>query len=80
MQQLSIAGTPVDESVSHEAYRAMVESVEVMMGNGTNFLRSLRKRQTEAIVVESVSDVVNESIPNLELSFSSYCRWVPAPF
>lgn len=73
MQQMSIAGTPVDESVSHEAYRAMVESVEALLGNGTNFLRSLRKRQSEAIVVESVSDIVQEMLPNLELTFSAYC-------
>jgi hypothetical protein len=73
MQQMSIAGTPVDESVSHEAYRAMVESVEALLGNGTNFLRSLRKRQTEAIVVESISDLFQECLPNLELTFSAYC-------
>ena len=80
MQQMSIAGSPVDESVSHEAYRAMVESVEALLGNRTNFLRSLRKRQSEAIVVESVSDIVQEILPNLELTFSAYCRWVLAPF
>eukprot|EP00040_Diaphanoeca_grandis_P023727 m.129527 g.129527 ORF g.129527 m.129527 type:complete len:696 (+) comp29405_c0_seq2:154-2241(+) len=73
MQQASIAGHPIDDTISHDMTRSMVEAVEGLLAEGESFLKAMTARQQSHVVVSKVSDIFCERQSKFLLAFSRYC-------